>query len=31
MCNADAKGKINMSCGVGRIELLTQKRIAATE
>lgn len=29
--NADAKGKINMSCGVGRIELLTRKRIATTE
>lgn len=30
MCNAGAKGKINMSCGVGRIELLTQKRLAET-
>lgn len=27
MCNADAKGKINMNCGVGKIELLTQKRL----
>lgn len=27
--NADAKGKIKMSCGVGRIELLTQKRLTA--
>lgn len=27
MRNADAKGKINMSCGVGKIELLTRKRL----
>ena len=29
MRNADVKGKIKMSCGVGRIELLTQKRLTA--
>ena len=28
MRNADAKGKMNMNCGVGRIELLTRKRLA---
>lgn len=28
MRNADAKGRITMNCGVGKIELLTQKRIA---
>lgn len=27
MRNADAKGKINMNCGVGKIELLTRKRL----
>ena len=27
MCSPDAKGKITMNCGVGKIELLTQKRL----
>lgn len=31
MCNPNAKGNISMNCGVGKIELLTQKRIVAEQ